>query len=159
MFWPLAAGGGLASLYGGYKLTDKLLDMRRKAEMDTELEDAKQQYMQQVQERLKSAAHVDETDAPELLDELAADGISKLADLDLSQLQQGGSNMLQGGTGMYAAYALLAALGSGKLMHDYMRKRSPRKITEQALQQRARQRFGMTPPTYISEQDEKAITP
>lgn len=157
LFWPTVGVGGLAALGGGYKLTDKILDARRKAELNAELEEAKRQYQEAVQNRLKTAAHVDETDPVTLLDELAVTGIEKAAnDNPITSIGNFLGDTASGIGSLYLAYALMTGLGSGKLMYDYMRRKSPRKITEEALKQRARQRYGLTPPVYISQHEPAA---
>jgi hypothetical protein len=148
-FLPLAMLGSAGSLYGGYKLTDKLLDMRRKAELQNQLEDAQEDYERAVQQRLKVAEHVDETPELDLLDELAVDGVQKQAQGNVA------TNLGGGLASLYLAYALLTGLGSGILTHNVISKNAPRKITEKALQTRARQRYGMTPPLYISSQEDE----
>lgn len=48
--WPTAALGMMAGLYGGYKLTDKILDALRKREQSAELQTAKDDYERALQE-------------------------------------------------------------------------------------------------------------
>jgi hypothetical protein len=151
LFWPLALGGGAAAMYGGYKLTDKILDMQRQHELERSLAKSKQEYERAVQERLKAAEYVDNTGAVDLLDDLAMEGIKKQADSIKDKLMNAGAT----GLSLYATYALLAALGAGKMTYDITRKTAPGKITEKALAERARQRYGMTPPMYITQEEKQ----
>ena len=154
---PLALGGGLGAAYGGYKATDAILDARRKSEMEDELQTAKRNYEQAVQQRLKIAERIDNVSASVLLDELATVGVLKQANW-LSDLTANAKSLGATGLGMYLTYALMSGLGAGKLTHDITRKNTPRSITEKALNERARKRYGMTPPMYISQQPKPAIT-
>ena len=162
--YAIGLPAGLAALYGGYKLTDAVLDRRRKASQQAELDDIKQRYNALVAKSLKRAAAVEDATPAAILDDMA-DAFLKTAKLEANswkgnpnptfgdiakqnigwdptaQLNNAGGAMY----GMYPAYALLAALGAGKLSHSYFNKRAPSKITEQALAERERQRSNRQP--------------
>jgi len=155
---PMTYGVGvplaLLALYGGYKGTDKLLDSRRQAELDDELEEAKQKYQQLIADQGKTAS-VDES-----LDEMAATSdrlMEKLAQEPLQAPEPSGAasyvpkpvwNLGGAATALPLGWALLAALLTGKLSYDYVRSRSPDVITEKAVKERERKRSA--PASYLT---------
>ena len=129
---------------GGYTITDKLLDARRKAEKKEELESAKKRYLETIQ------AGMAKRSADMLLDDLADTCIPEMEKLAKGNpwipdfIERGGSTV----TGLAAMYAVLAAAAAGKGSYDFFRKRDDSKVTEEAMRRRARQRAGGVPPMY-----------
>jgi hypothetical protein len=67
---PAVAGAGAGGLYGGWKLTDYVMDRRRKQEMKAKLDRARKEYREALLG--KSASDGQETEATLLHDELVA---------------------------------------------------------------------------------------
>lgn len=128
-FPPAAAGVGAAGLYGGYKLTDKLLDQRRQADLDQELEESRREY------------------------ELALRGGSKLAEeLDrlCDEMEKRSSDWLSpdlAGPTAGTALTLLGTLGlgSGLLAYDMAKGRRPADVLQEAKRRQARARLRRMP--------------
>jgi len=140
---------GLAGLYAGYKGTDWLLDKRRKAEQQNELDDAKAEYDRVSQEMLQKRS----------VDEEPGTTLTELAELVIKEA--GGASVWDTAAGivpgpiregwaatggMYKAYAVLAALAAGKATYDITNSRSDKKLTEEAVRRRQQKRRR---PTYI----------
>jgi hypothetical protein len=131
--WPvgaLAIGGGL---YGGYKLTDWLLDKARRREVDSELETARKNYQQAMmgQYEQKSAA-VDPVDA-------------------LYDLPDGEKRALVGSL-LGAALLGMGALagGSGIAAYNWGRGHSRTKTLEEAIRRRQEALFAQAPRPIIA---------
>ena len=127
---------------GGYKGTDWLLDRRRRAEKEDELQHVRQQYQEELARNLTKRSN------DELLDELAiaiVPQLEKQANI-MDTLKRGGL-WAAGGLG---AYAILMSLLAGKLTHDWYRRRSERAVTEEALRRRAKQRAGGFAPAFMT---------
>jgi hypothetical protein len=120
-----AVGGGL---YGGYKLTDWLLDKTRRREQDSELEAAKRRYEAALMGRFDKEAAA----GSDPLDELAASCMEKDAAL-----------------GTLAGLALLGmgtiGLGSGLASYNWARSRSRTKALEEAIRRRQEALFAQSP--------------
>jgi hypothetical protein len=144
---PATVGVGLPlsglGMFGSYALVDKILDARRKAEQEDELDVAKQRFKETVEQQYKNAA------AEDLFDELA-EGVEKRADDKgwynptgwspsewPSQMYEGARTGVGAVGGPYMAYAILSALAAGKLSHDFFKSRSDTKLTEEAVKRRA----------------------
>ena len=146
---PAAAGAfGL-----GYKGTDMLLDSRRKNELEDEQSELERRYEQLLSETMAKRGGDVHTELDELADLcMEKQAIPLLG--DPGGAVQKGTNILYGGSGLVAAYALLAALASGKISYDYFKKRSLRDTTQEALQRRQKERFGGTAPIYLSPRED-----
>lgn len=127
--WPLAAAAGTGGLVGGYKLTDWLLDKRRRAQLEEELEQARSQY------------------------EEALTGKSALArDLDAlyDRYKQASGDVATDAWGKLMGGALTMgvplALASGLIAYDLTRKRTPTEVLRKAKQKRLRQLSQKQPP-------------
>lgn len=161
---PLLIGGGLAALYGGYKVTDKLFDARRKAEIADEVEEAQETYLNAVRERLKQSSDVQAAPVADVFDVMATQRVQQMADTEpAAHTKSAAPDWLKhyggGAAGLYALYALLASVGAGKMTYDAVNKRSPRKITEKALTERTKQRYNTGLPTYISQNVDSIVHP
>ena len=151
-FYTLGAPLGAAAAYGGFKLTHDLVDNQRKRQLEDRLAKTKGDYARFVQENLANKTAADTTIEAEL---------DELADLCEKKAQTGwgeglanmmpdiGWHALNAYESAYYPYALLSALTAGKLSYDYFKKRSPQEVNEEALQRRAKERYGGTTPIYL----------
>lgn len=122
-------GGGL----GGYKLTDMLLDKRRKADLNAELEAAKKQYEQALYGNVKTSA--DGTLAKDL--DRLANKFAKKADA-LGNFE--GAYLTAAGTA-----ALLAALAGYKQQRAGSKRTILQKAKEQQLREQPPQPIFISP--------------
>lgn len=140
-FMPAMLAAGSGGLYGGWKLTDKLLDQRRKAESDEALDTAKKHYRKALLEQYSS-------DTPGIKTGEAADSLA----VDLDKLytltkQSGFLNDAAGrGTGAYLTLAGLLAGGAGLGTYNYAKARSPEERLAKAIKQREKLRWATRPP-------------
>jgi len=123
-----AIPAGLGALYGGYKLTDYILDARRKATAKGELESVKEDYEQALSQQHKTAAVID--DDFDLIAEHAIAGREKKA------------TMPQAAVGLAGAYGILSALAAGVPAYKFFKNRSKREMISKALKARQEQRHG-----------------
>ena len=122
-----AIPAALAALYGGYKLTDYILDKRRKATSEDDLASAKEEYEAALRDKNASA----DIDADfDLIAENAVSGVEKQ------------STALQTAGGLYGAYGILAALAAGIPAYTFFKNRSKRELISRALAERQEQRHG-----------------
>jgi hypothetical protein len=117
--YPAAAAAGIGGLYGGWKLTDYLLDKTRSTEQESELDTARRDYERALASRYKTAS------APTALDRLA----------DTAE-KQGLWNEAMG-TALLAG-TTLAGL-SGLATYNWARGRSRAKAIEEAVRRRQSQ--------------------
>lgn len=101
--YPTGLAAGAGGLMGGWKLMDWLMDKRRKASMQGELDRAKQEYQQVLQ---------DDVNAASVSKAAAADTLDAVYDRVQTLEKQGNSlaDLLHGSGGLYLA-SLLAAGG------------------------------------------------
>lgn len=130
---PASVLGGLGSIYGGWKGMDYILDQRRKAKLESEVERAKTDFNQAMLEQ-----HVDEekkSSEASLSRDLDAlyDQIEKVAISGVDWGNVGGQ-----AAGAYGTYAGLSALLAGLATHSFASKRSKRELLRKAQQRRAR---------------------
>jgi len=126
---------GLAGLYGGWKLTDYVMDKRRKAELEEELEDVKSRY-----DSVASSAFSKDSSADMSVDEtfdklaefMTQPSLTKQADNPIDTI----SGIGGAAVGVGATYAVLAALLAGYGSHSLFSGRSRRKLIEDALKER-----------------------
>ena len=122
-----AIPAALAALYGGYKLTDYILDKRRKATSEDDLASAKEEYEAALRDKNASA----DIDADfDLIAENAVSGVEKQ------------STALQTAGGLYGMYGILAALAAGIPAYTFFKNRSKRELISRALAERQEQRHG-----------------
>lgn len=133
-FIPAAVIGTPLAAYGGYKLTDMLMNKRRKSEQESELEKIKREY-----EAVLAGQHKISTDLDQLYDHVkkatnfgAADTIGLLSGIGL------------GGLG-------LLGLGSGVLTYDMTKKRRAAQVLQAAKSRRDRLRMLRTPPPIFAQ--------
>lgn len=128
---PLSLLTSVGGLAGGYAATDKVLDWRRKKELETRLEKAKRDYEEALSGRSKLSADLDR-----LYDAMS----EKQADL----LTPDEAGFLTG-TGL--TLAGLLGLGSGVLTYNLAKKKQPSYVLRKAKQRRARERLRHAPPS------------
>lgn len=126
-YLPLALMTGAGSAYGGYKLTDKLLDRRRNVELKSELDEAKDNYRTALRGGSKLAT---------VLDQLC-NQLEKTAFMSPDTAGMGLGAVL-------TAMGLLGA-GSGLIAYDMTRKSSPDKVLDEAKRRQARARLRTAP--------------
>lgn len=122
-----AIPAALAALYGGYKLTDYILDKRRKATSEDDLASAKEEYEAALSDK-KASADIDADF--DLIAENAVSGVEKQ------------STALQTAGGLYGAYGILAALTAGIPAYTFFKNRSKREMISRALAERQSKRYG-----------------
>ncbi len=134
MAMPAAMTGGF---YGGYKLTDYLLDKSRHNELDSELDYSRRKYQRALLGRGKTASEgespVDELDV--LYDALEKRGIwDWTAPL----------------IGSLGAVGLAGAIGGGILSYDYTRRGNADTALQEALKERKRQIYRQAPAAMLA---------
>lgn len=128
-----AVPAALGALYGGYKLTDYILDKRRKATIDQELAAAQKAYDQAIAGQDKQAASVIVDD---MFDRMADIATTESAD---TVKQANAGQMLLGG---YGLYGVLSSLAAGIPSYKFFENRSKREMIAKALRQRQEKKFG-----------------
>lgn len=156
-YGPAMLLGGLGGLGLGWKGMDKVLDVRRKREMDSEMGDARQQFhdalLAQYDEPIKvhagqlpkKASDATMVKVGEELDALYAD-FTREFETEKSAVDW--SNLAGQGAGAYGMYAGLSGLLTGALVYDKINGRSRRSVLDKALKKRQRRKF-MQQPTEI----------
>jgi hypothetical protein len=151
---PAAVGAGAGGLYGGWRLMDYLLDRRRKANLDDELETAKLEY---------EAALARSSDDKEASDDSLGDDLDTLFNnIDeygekaaASWPEIGGQAM-----GMYGTAAGVAALLAAILGHKYGKKRQRKKVLESAQARKRREEYKRRPdPLYVRQHRSLEMNP
>lgn len=132
MPWAYPAGAAAvgAGLYGGYKLTDWLLDKARRNEVDSELEQARREYQEAMMGQYGQKAA-----SPDPVDELY-DVAEKRAFLGGVVGPAVGLGLLGMGT---------VGLGSGVAAYNWGRKQSKSKALEEAIRRRQEALFAQAP--------------
>lgn len=172
-YYPGVVLGGLAAGGLGYGAMNSVLARKRKADLKSEIEDARQEYHDALLAnynpqtlRLRKAGAA--TPAAEL-----ARALDELADLTLGPVKQANpqadipppdsvlTTATKGifgrepeqvlpsyggwGLGMYGTLAGLTALGTGYLAHQYHSKRDPAKLLADIVRERAQERLRRRP--------------
>lgn len=151
-YLPGMVGGGLLGTAGGYFAADKIIDKKRKADLQAEVDAAKEEYQQallanyqpgQIPVQKHAAAHGVGVQLDRLADML---GITVDTPLEkVANLEQ----LLGRGLGLYGAVALPTAMLAGLASYGYTRERSSDKLLEEALKQRERDRVSRRPPEIV----------
>ena len=123
---PAITSAGVVGSYAGWKGIDKLLDAKRRHDLERELEEAKGDY------------------------EAALAGTSKLGqDLDelcsVVEKSSAAADVAGKATGLYGVYAGTSGLLGAILAYNYAKKRQKRKLLEDAKSQRRRQQYARQP--------------
>lgn len=165
-YMPAMMLGGLGGLGLGWKGVDAIINRRRKADRESELNTVRQEFHDALlgqydapikvpSMNVKKAGDDTMQKVGEALDRLYDQVSNTFAALHeprapLSAL--GGmkravdwANLAGGATGAYGTYAGLASLMTGALVYDKMKKRSRRAVLEKALQRRQRRQFMQSP--------------
>jgi hypothetical protein len=135
----LASIGGVA---GGYSLMDWLLDRKRKSDLEGELSEAQDRYRRSLM--LQAAPVAQAKTAAAALDDLARQYAA--APEPVKQAFSLGE-----AKGLYATMALLSALAGGSMAYQFTKQRSPQRLLEEAVKQRARDRWARRPPDIVAE--------
>lgn len=143
---------GLAGLGLGWKGVDSVLQARRRAETEDELNKARQdfhdallsQYDKPLRASGKTAADSTMRAVGTGLDE-AFQTLTQLFTQPLTKQAVDWGNLGGATLGGYGMYAGLSGLLTGALIYDKMQKRSRRAVLEKALQRRQRRRFMQSP--------------
>ena len=157
LYGPAMLGVGLGGAALGWGGMDRLLDARRKAEQDVELENARSQFHQALMSQYdKPIAALpkkkEEKKAEDALMEKVGQDLDRLWGkcaniLNNYQLKQGLDFANLGGmaAGGYGVYAGLSGLLTGSLVYNALKKRSQQAVLEKAIQKRDRRRFAQSP--------------
>jgi len=129
---------GLATAYGGYKLTDYILDKRRKADLDDELDDVKQRYEEVAARSFDKESSERSAEVDDSFDALAAYMTQSCMYKQANPLRGLIDGPVAAAVGGYGTYALLASLLAGYGSHKFFKGRSDRTSIEDALKQRQR---------------------
>lgn len=123
---PLSFAAGAAGLYGGWKLSDMLMDSRRKSQLQSELDAAKKEYEEALRGESKLGQALDH-----LFDELEKN--ANTADI-------AGSAM-----GLAALLGLIGGGGAGYLTYNMAKSRDPGALKEKAKKQYRAEQYRKRP--------------
>ncbi len=174
--WGPTAGIGVAGggIYGGWKLTDWLLDRERQQQDTRDLTEAEDEYKKALAEQYRAAMMAkhgaDTLGIDDLYEQYAAHvqehGRDKAAEswLETPWSKTLGYDNWQGLKSALAAAMALTAGGSGVATYNWTKGRGKHKLLEQAMQQRSRMRAARAPspiytqvvpqPSVIDEEEE-----
>jgi hypothetical protein len=144
---PAVMMGGLAAGYGGWKGVDAVLNQRRKADIDDDVEQARSEFQQALLGQYKKPGQAKEAADAEMV-KLAAD-LDALYDLFEKQASFYGipTNAEDFGqlAGSYGMYAAPSALIAGYAAYKAGDKRTRRDVLEKALKLRRARRQAVQP--------------
>lgn len=144
---PATVLGGGASIYGGWKLMDSVLDHRRKKELEEDVASAKHDFHQ---------ALLAEFDRPVHVPKLAADrSLADNLDRIYENVKQAGmfddaAHYAGVGTGMYATAAGVGGLAAAIGAYQATKKRQEQALLRKAQKMRQRQMWNRQPPALIA---------
>jgi len=154
---PAMALAGVGGLIGGWKGLDVVLDRRRQAERESELEDARKDFREALLSQYASpsqgkiAAESLTSGLGDLFDTLCKMSEDFEIDRPAGEKVAFSLNDAAGSaTGAYGTYALLSGLMTGALVYDKTRKRQRRALIESAMKRRQRKRFNTSPSEIIA---------
>lgn len=158
MAYPAAILGALGTAYGGYKLTDKLIQNRKQKMLDEELNDARSEYHQALMRQFRpiSGAKIKsaELSNPEVVSDVL-DNPDNVVGQDLDKLanimdEMGG--WARAGAGAYLGLAPLLMLGTGIATHKYLQSMgSGRNDEAEALRAQINERATRHPPEVFAQ--------
>lgn len=154
-YLPAVVGTGIVGAGGGYYMADKLLDKKRKADLQSEVDAAREQFrtalMNSYDPRKIPTAKLAEAEEPDLgveLDKLAdAFGIT---DDTTEKTATWGGRTAGSALGIYGAMAVPAALLAGLASYRYTKARSSDTLLQEALKRRQREQALRRPPEVIA---------
>lgn len=162
-----AAGGGI---YGGWKLTDWLLNKEKQQQQTRDLSDAEAEYKKALADQYRAAMLAKQGDdtlgIDDLYDRYAAyvqeHGRDKSAGwwdwLNMPWAAVLGHDNWQGAKGALAAAMALTAGGAGTATYNWTKGRSTQKLLEKAIRQRARMRAARAPsPIYTQVEPQPSV--
>lgn len=168
-YGPAMLMGGLGGLGLGWKGMDKVINSRRKKQMDGDLETARSQFhdallsqyakpVEMHPELIGEKKSSDDTmvKVGQALDDLFVKFTAAMADEEARPSEKRSfdmSNLAGQAAGGYGMYAGLSGLLTGAMVYDKMNKRSRRSVLDSALKKRQRRKF-MQQPTEIYAQPE-----
>ena len=131
---PGLVAGGLGGVYGGWKGVEALLNSRRKKDVNTDVEEAKQRFNQAMMSQYGKQA----------CDDSLGEDLDRL--YDAMQKQATAGNTMGELAGAYGMYALPAAAIPAYLAYQAGQKRQTSTVLRKALAQRAMRRQAQQPP-------------
>lgn len=158
--WAIPAGlaAGLGGLYGGWKLTDKILDARRKAELKGELDSAQTEYEQALMDEYKHqgktasdstvAAELDKLYDQFLILEKNA-GLSDMASAAIDPTTYTNAAGALGGA--YGLYGLTSGAVTAALVYNHFKKRQESELLRRAQSARRRKMYESQPSPLYAE--------
>jgi hypothetical protein len=151
---PGLTAAGIGGLYGGYHLMDWTMNRKRKEDLASEVEAAKQKYRQALIGQF-DPANVPTADKipslpslPTLKNAALQEDLNRLADRvekvaqTIDKTAEWGNNAI----GIATTLAGLLAGGAGVAAYNMTKARSPNKMLEQAIKQREKERWARRPP-------------
>ncbi len=171
----MALGGGA---YGGYKLTDWLLNKERAMSGENELDSAKDDYHKALAEQYRAAMMSKAAGADLGINDLADRYAAHAAEHGHGQVKQAftmsalgamfpavddmyesmpgmGHDRWQGLKGGANAAALAAMLGTGKVTYDWAKGQNKQELLQKALKRRQMLRQQMSPPPMVALTEEQ----
>jgi hypothetical protein len=142
---PLAAASG----YGAWKLTDSILDRRRKSQQEDDIQHAKEQY-EAIAQRLLSRSERKTASADQLLDEMADTWPQiKTAGIGEAVYETPGTLI-----GALLSWAALSSLASGNIVYNQTLKNSDEASMREAMKRREKQQQAFRPsPVQLADDD------
>lgn len=163
---PLGVGTAGAGLYGGYRLADWLLKKEKERSVKSDLTTAEQAYRQALADQYRAAMQAKHAGDDLGITSLADHALEKNAFFPLLEMVFGKGAVNSFGNvwpglgdperfkaykGLVHTAEGLAALGTGKVTYDWMRKKNKQELMNKALQKRQQQRALMSPSPIIAE--------
>lgn len=144
-YLPAAMTVGMGGLATGWHGVDKLLDERRKGDVDTDLDAARQHFNEALLGQYSKPLKAKD------LDKKGADADSLGHDLDrlydaFQEKSASWGDMAGQLAGAYGVYAAPAALFTGMMAYQSAAKKQQMALLNKALQRRQRRRFMQSPP-------------
>lgn len=163
---PLGVATAGAGVYGGYKLVDWLMRKAKEREATGTMQDAEQQYRQALAEQYRTAMQAkragDDLGITALADQvMEKKGFFPLIEAIVGKNTMNNIGTVWPGAGNYDNYQAykglvhtaegLAALGTGKVTYDWVRKKNKQELLNKALRKRQQQRSLLSPSPIVAE--------
>lgn len=142
-YYPAMLTAGIGGGYGGWKLIDKVMDSRRRREMDDEVEDARESFQQAMSSQYKTGS---DSELGTALDELFGK-LQKSANLwdKIKDSLTPSDDAIGKSLGMYGTYAIPTSILGYLAVKGMTDKGSTSKRLEKAQRNRALKRQQMRP--------------